>query len=65
MLQFGVEGVFDSTADFFSWATIGYGIHPGWAILESAGEMYFHIRQCRWGHKLGPVNGPKAKSYYI
>lgn len=32
-----VKGALDSAADFFSWATIGYGIHPGWAILESAG----------------------------
>jgi hypothetical protein len=32
-----VSGVFDSTTDFLSWATIGYGIHPGWAALESIG----------------------------
>ncbi len=32
-----INGALDSAADFFSWSTIGYGIYPGWAILESAG----------------------------
>ncbi len=27
----------DSTEDALSWAIIGYGLHPGWAILESIG----------------------------
>jgi hypothetical protein len=31
-----IKGALDSAGDFLSWATIGYGIHPGWAILESA-----------------------------
>ncbi|HWY22579.1 MAG TPA: hypothetical protein VNX26_15235 [Candidatus Acidoferrum sp.] len=55
-----VRGVFDSTADFLSWATIGYGIHPGWAALESIGLAGLGWIIFRRAYRLGAMV-PTAK----